>query len=137
MWNPLELWDKKVLVYSCIWVSVPIKCLSAEVMWQLYLQHRVSSILMCDKVVVLHSGKVIEADTPYNLRMRESVFASMVNQVDWPIHMTSTFKVPWCLQVSLKLKSSSWVSFLFLLSGSFCKNISSIYYKFCIHCVSC
>ncbi|KAK2172179.1 hypothetical protein NP493_981g02005 [Ridgeia piscesae] len=44
--------------------------------------HRVSSILTCDKVVVLSAGKVLEVDTPYHLRMRDSVFASMVNQID-------------------------------------------------------
>ncbi|XP_072050857.1 ATP-binding cassette sub-family C member 9-like [Amphiura filiformis] len=40
--------------------------------------HRVSTILKCDRILVLHDGAIIENDTPENLLKIDSVFASLV-----------------------------------------------------------
>ena len=71
-----------------VWVEFYKTCMSNRLFTNQYLifffQHRVSTILDSDTILVLSDGHIAEFDTPDNLLLREdSIFASLVKAGLW------------------------------------------------------
>lgn len=68
--SSLSPWKKDVNIMTSFFIN------------HLYLftfQHRVSALLDCDRVIVLHDGKIVEDGSPVDLtRQQDSFFANML-----------------------------------------------------------